>query len=615
MLRKLCQTRCLIGLSLLIGATFAFKCHFTSESARLMQMKQTWETSILDTDSYLKREIKALGADATLPVALAEQRLYTISQLWDGKIKKGYIGSLGLYGKTCAPLIEVNQGGHDSCSTETADFSTKFTAIKGIPALTVWHRMVIDGTAHKLMASVPLDAEWLNRFASLKPLFDDGRLTISGDTDSDRVALARLVSDPNLALYGATSFWVASSLQFGSPGTIQDVTTFLIALLLGIQLVALALGAMDHHKTDKALEETLGWVNDLKLKSPQTIILPAPENRPSQGATLAINLRHSIGELVSSLLKSWRSSEERNELLDKRILDLMANLHESRLELAKLPFLHSLASQVDQQSYYLYQELSYTHSTSEDIADVLSISLSRELQKLKDLAHRWYIGSKQQSPRKFFRSLSERPIGNSNELVEDLAFLYKTTGNAINAVINVAIQNRKISQKSARLIEIVKHRIQLINPHDELEPATNLSEVLTEAMAMAQNQNSLFLGTWANDLAKLTMPKIECLNIPKFVWLAVIYHCFMYFSRMKNPGQPFSLRLDVVKKGGQQHLVFDAGPKGNAAFDQSEHELELAYSICRELPLRLSPLPSLAGHDVLALSWTEAADTSIANIT
>lgn len=585
---------------------------FIDDQSRMHERAgELWESASADTKLRLEYAVEGLLLDQALPLLLSGKS-YSLSQLLKNHESEGRISALGIYKANCVKVSVSKLSGHPLHPCPRSANSGSVTKLKfqeslGAPVITHWKRIAIDRKALWVFAETILDDNWQAKYPDLAQLGSDNGLRMTTQPEASEIVIKAWTSSVDFYLVMTPSaLW--SYVAALMPPEYLGIIQLALSLIAIIVLLSFWRGTHSFRSNYKRLIGDLrSWLADLHSNDPSKVKLPkVMESTREQDQSLAV-LKGDFLKILVSYSKAFKQTEAKLERCQYKRMALKQELNEANLEIAGLPFYLSLANQIANQVPKIQSELKSSWSLLEDVSDVLHLSLVPQLQKLHEISSYWQQGCRQMSPRKFFRSLSERQLlDGSNELYRSLEAVTAASHKAINISINIAIQTRKASAKNKNLTKYMSHWDGLGKFQPNAEVGVDLPAILTSALALDGDEKK-----WALDIEgiKKLDAGIESLNIPVYVWQSVFYHIYMFFTEKlgQNYGQESSLAITMHEKAGKHHLIFRVQVENLECFKGSSHgaahHLDLAGRLCKHLPINLDILPSLSRDIGLRLSW------------
>lgn len=464
-----------------------------------------------------------------------------------------------------------------------------------------------------LITGVPFNQAWLNQHPPLKQLADQLDLTISPDTPSGGGLI--LIDEGFDAVHQhyvatlKTHHWLTSSLpgllQFGSKQLNRIVSFLGIATLIMLGGVIYLLRSREQ-RLQNHLQGLKTWVSNL---SPESATINSRESIDTD------HYIHHIKEQIKHLhdfhFKRDRHHRESIHQLHAKIDELQqsyAKLQEQILQSQRHETFHIQFNQTAKGFQDRHRQL---YDRLENIYDAMTHGLNTQAADLYRIMENWEQELKNVSPRKFVRSLAERPNSsqpNRSELDVALEQLSLISQQIVNLSVHLAIEVQKSLQDVHQSLQIVDHWGAINDGESEQTPY--LLNVVIESQNMVPMTTNVPPHRFENRLDETLM--IYQLNIPQNIWVSTIYHLNMALletAKAWNMMDTILIQTRSRQRDGQSALILTCTthhePTGDVKPEKARVHLKLVQQLVRPYGLQLIELPNLHGMASLALTWQE----------
>lgn len=612
-------------LLIIAGLTTATKIHYMNEEDRVHGSQNIWLAAASESQSFLSQTLRSLNSDQALVTALTSNQMHSLNQKLSTRTKQGYLEAIGLVALNCQPIAHYHTqpATPGSCPALGAalDHQHKFyyDQQRDLPALIAWQRLKVGTNTYWAYAITYLNTSWARRFHQLSSLLAESKIRIGEHQSSQEISIQILTQNPQIRVILATSYVMAPLWPLVPPVMFHKMTNVLIAFALVLSIMVLIIRDNSYFRERRRLSKVSDWLSLISNSKLLEIDLPQIQNPKGKHQTQAMQLHDQILRLLTEILREQRSLADKAKRAMANNQQLQREMHELRFGLAEVPFHQSLAHQVAQQSSHLQKGLGEVKILAQDIHDALRHGLFQEVDRLTKVTQSWRAHCQKQSPRSFLRHLSEREVGDTNQLEIDLTQIWETASRTANATINLAMQSSRLSDKSQKLQEFFCHQQAMSQTAKDSELASELGPVLKGAQDMIASQlEGIKIDLRYGD-SEAT--KIEHLHIPLFAWQSLLYHTllFLYYKGDKasqvgaSSQQRWLVHLELVKQGTKAHLLIDAGkrPQNHRNDRSAQEHLNFAQQIAQSLPISLAPVPALNERLVLAISWEDDNPASV----
>lgn len=578
------------------------------------RVNTSWQHALVLTKEKLEKEIQAVTTDPTLSFALGNNKIKSARQFLSTHITPGTITSAGVFSQKCLPIAMTARKDPPSIKCpRTFSHSYENTHIQygsgnRPPQLTVWQTLSNQAGSYYIFGEVILDHSWLDQYPELKRYFKTYDLNFRSSAPTHQYPVSK-----ETPLFLNSKKFSKDSFQsnFLGPKYLSYFTVFLMALIGICALVQVFSTLSKNNNHQQTLNQLLLFIQSIKGSEKGQVVLPEVLDQSNQSSSEINTIKREITHIIEGFSKTIRDIREEKSIYQERSTILTKELEEADYELAKIPFYHSLAQQIEDHTGIIQKTVSENSSRLEDISDIIHKGLAHELQKLQDLANSWKEGCHQMTPRKFLRTLSERPVGkHSNQLEEQLKFMHFICHASLNMTINLSLQTKKTIQKNQRIESIVSHWNQLASPNEHTEPANLVSESIRNTLGLLPDDH---IPPKIEGLANLTA-SINHLNIPTYMFEAMLFHLFQYFFAINQASKKSTtLSTKILDREPHQFLVIKLeaqGPYKQPLGAKIKHHWDLGLKIARSLPLEVMDLPSVDQVPAAAIRWQKRKSRS-----
>lgn len=293
-------------------------------------------------------------------------------------------------------------------------------------------------------------------------------------------------------------------------------------------------------------------------------------------------------------IKSQRDIISRNE---QTIIDLKKNL-------SKLKSQESLQEQISGGARQFLELNGENQSKLEDVADVINRGILPPCQQLYTIIKSWHSGLQSSSPRKHFRSLSERDIGEGlSQLDQDIANLLGSCQQVGNLSMQLGVHSQKLLGQMKQGHKVAQHWLEMIDPSGTPK---DLNDTLLDAQILVPLTENLPNLKFENHIDHIV--SIDHIDAQPSAWTSIIYHAYLsVIESSDHQGEALALHSSSYSKGGKTILIITARTKNTAKqqIESGKRHLTLAQEVGRNLGIEVFTLPILEGDVPIAICWPD----------
>lgn len=597
----------------LLIAVLQFASHWLDiETDQFQRASIHWLSAVEQTKTKLEHTLQLLENDKAFPYALGEKQIYSVNRLLKSKEKQGEVTALGIYQGNCKLITKSRAGIHPIVPCNKKFSGDKYWSRlryhpgKKVASVSVWTKVHLGRRSFWLFAETILDKDWMLRFETIKQVVAEIELKVQHRLEPGFKPIRSFEAFPPFYLVAKTSvLWQVVSIVV-PPKNMGILLFSLLTLAFFVTVFVLFQGEQARIRSRRIYEDLGQWCQKLFSQDPSRVTLPKVITAADEWPEI-LTIKQSFSKLLAGYSKTIKGQSAKLDRCEQRSRNLAQDLSTTAYELAKEPFLVSLAKQVEDQSLHIKGEITDTNHLLEDFSDVLHLALVPELQKLQELSRNWKEGCRAYSPRKYLRTLSERAGSQGgDQLSEELEHLYGICHSSINIAINLSIQSRRAIAKTRRVQGYMDHWNCLADAKAHTEPGAMIRPMIRDSIKLVESQ--LRGSELAIEGLELVDVRVDDLNIPAFIWQSVFYHMFLYlYYRSPSYGDgEVVIQLDFIKKGRDRYLLMRSPRQGadpESLSTEAKIHLELASKISKALPLNVEPLPTLKEEEVLSITW------------
>lgn len=405
--------------------------------------------------------------------------------------------------------------------------------------------------------------------------------------------------------------WLLSAAPFLmriKPGALNQVVFYLGILTLILMATVIILLRQREARLLQSLQEFQSWIKNLTPESNSDDIVKAI----TDPKTYVLKIRESIKQLHDF---HFHRDRQLHDLLDEQ-KQKYAQLEQEFLDLQQKYFmaqrLETLYSQFQQTSAGFVGLQEQLYEQTENLADVLSHGMSQQANELYKISQRWESELELMSPRKFVRSLAERPSiqhPHRSELEVDVERLVELGKYLSHISLHLSIEMQKLLHQTNQSMQIAKHWGSLSRIDDRKK-----SHQLTSVILEAQNLIPMGADIPPHQFINLTDVKIRIdhLDLPQSIWVSLLYHLYMTLIEIARPQPQEAIRIHSRIRQRDQQIALVISMEGddslfyNSKNDRASHHFALVKQLIRPYKLQAIELPHLHGSVSFALTWQDA---------
>ncbi|MFW7377368.1 MAG: hypothetical protein ACOH5I_01005 [Oligoflexus sp.] len=290
--------------------------------------------------------------------------------------------------------------------------------------------------------------------------------------------------------------------------------------------------------------------------------------------------------------------------IQKDLLDLQQKYY-----LAKQT--ETLYSQFQQTSHGFIKLQSELYEQTENLADAISHGISQQVHGLYKIIEKWERELAVMNPRKFIRTLAERPStirGETTELEADVASITEIGKHLSHTSLHIAIEVQKILQQINQSLQVALHLGAM--EHTDNRRGQQLITMIQQAQNLVPMSQDIPDHQFINLVeAKLSVQHIE---IPQSIWVSILYHLYMTLIEVARPFQAPKISIQSRVRQREQQialvLTIDELPDHGELASKSERaqsHFELVKQLLRPYHMQVIELPQVHHSFSLALTWLE----------
>ena len=173
-------------------------------------------------------------------------------------------------------------------------------------------------------------------------------------------------------------------------------------------------------------------------------------------------------------------------------------------------------------------------------------------QKIHGIIKSWQYELQSTSPRKHFRTLSEREVNtSSNQLDYDIAELITSCTQIGNLSMELGFHTQNLLNKVKQGQKVAQHWLQMINPNGA---RPDLIDVILDAQILVPLTESKVKLDFENRIDEAIL--IDHIDMPTSNWTSIIYHTYLAnIANYKNSKDPISLQSYCYQKDEKTILI------------------------------------------------------------
>jgi len=482
------------------------------------------------------------------------------------------------------------------------------------PLVTLSMPFTAKQTRYILLIGTYLDYAWFHRHPTMDQLRQALKLEINaansrnsglllheeGFFNQNQTYIANLYSQDWLLKAAPFLFHI-------KPNALNQVVFYLGLLTLLLLAAVIVLLRRQESRLLQSLEEFQSWVKNLTKQKDEINFSKAGFDPRSY----LLGIRESIKQLHNFHFNRDRdlqavidSQKHQHAQLEKDFIALQQKYYTAQR-------VETLYSQFQQTSEGFIGLQSQIYEQTENLADALSHGMSQQANELYKIIQKWEKDLALMSPRKFVRSLAERPSTQDPtraELEIEVEKIVKIANYISHISLHLSIEVQKILQQVNQGLQIAQHWGATQN--QEGRKGQQLISVILEAQNLVPMSNNIPAHQFIN-LAEGKVA-IDHIDLPHSIWVSVIYHLYMTLIEIARPFHKEAIRIQsrVRQQGKQLALVLsieesDRLVESPKKSDRAGSHFDLVKQLIRPYALQVIELPHLHSSISLALTWQE----------
>ena len=296
--------------------------------------------------------------------------------------------------------------------------------------------------------------------------------------------------------------------------------------------------------------------------------------------------------------KKLKSHEDQKARLEEQIIDL-------KKVLSTLKSQESLHEQIAGGAEQFIKMNQDNLSKIEDISDIILQGILNPCQEIFKIIRQWHLGLQESSPRKHFRSLSERPSGtHSNQLDEDIHKLLTSCQSLGSLSMELGVHSQKLQGQIQQGQKIANHWLNMIIPSGAPK---DLEDIILDAQILVPLSEDKLSLNFDNLMTKPV--SIDNIDIPASTWSSIIYH--LYLASLAPFGktvETITIQTNSYIKEGKSLLIITAKSARHIAIgntDDGQQHFRLAQEMARNSGIEVFNLPAPEGNHPIAVCWED----------
>lgn len=566
--------------------------------------------------------------NSTLQTNLDWNLKNSVNQFLQGMIRVGEIDSLSIYSGDCKLLAlaysEASMSRDCPATIRSKNFFDKFywSSKEGVPSLGIVSKIRVPKNTGSfyLVAKVAITNQWLESFSEVKNGFsaldirvdqfeDSGTLVMREGLTASNEWVASLISD-DIILY------LLNELGFSFGEKINRFS--LILLFSDLALIAALFWLVTNRERDFNYEKRqfISWCEDLGSKDSGDGnsgggFRDSPERYNLNTA------KETISTAVQRSCDLVKKYDEEKEGLNQEIEKYRQDLFELQLEIAEAKKYESLSDQIKRSlNTFLADSKELVHEV-ETISEMLGLHIVKQSHYLNKLMLNWQQGLSEQSPRKFFRSLSERMISeNHSQLDEELKNVEVVTRELSSSGLFLSLESQKIFLRVKNIHELVSYWQSIFQiENDQTTSNLLLLPIIVQGQNLVQVASSSSIRCHFNNTIGENI-SLDQLEVPASTWISIFYHLNLALVMMGQAHGMKDIEIQTCLKNRKNQTLLIISVISNRRErsllnlpklpDSAFYHVKIVAKMIAPYSIYLTQLPTHNNFPTIAISWNES---------
>ena len=479
------------------------------------------------------------------------------------------------------------------------------------PQLSLASSIQASGQTYILVSGVLLDKRWLQIFPGLFARSKTLKLEI-GEKESART---RVMLQEGLTDDGrwVASLWSTNLLSQGALYLTATSKTDLTPMILFFNCLAMACGLVACFGFYRKLavykhseENFIAWCRTLAGRSVTGPGEPLPEESLATAKEWITHAFQAHADIAKNLTTEIAAAESHRGLVEDELLkvreQVIANKH-----------FESLAHQLKSTLSGHVARLERMHSNAEDVTDALSQGLMQHAGILGRIMDEWRGALIEQSPRKFFRSLSELSASEgATALDTTLGNIFRSSGQITTQALALTLNAQKLATELKDTTRLAGHWLALVQNSSSKANGSKLIDIILESHYLIK----LVPDLPTHELSSLFTPGLSIgeINAPRATFTSAFYHIYyaLLLTARDCKWDQVQIRVHSKHKNAHQILIISLEHPGSDKpvarlpinmSETSHYHYEIATKLMEPYGVQIVKLPDFGGLSAFMMNW------------